>query len=116
MPHECDEAREIRSLVLRGPRPPPAVLLDDAAQARVSAARQPLWRRHELIRQSRRQLDPLRARQRAAHPDRHPCTVFFAQPDEYDGGELVIQDSAGPRSVKLAAGDAVIYPAPPCIR
>jgi PKHD-type hydroxylase len=38
------------------------------------------------------------------------CTLFLAEPDEYDGGELVIQDASGPRSVKLAAGDAVIYP------
>ena len=42
--------------------------------------------------------------------------LFFAEPEEYDGGELVIQDTAGPRSVKLTAGDAVIYPARRCIR
>jgi PKHD-type hydroxylase len=38
------------------------------------------------------------------------CTLFLAEPDEYDGGELVIQDTGGSRSIKLAAGDAVIYP------
>ena len=38
------------------------------------------------------------------------CTLFFAEPHEYDGGELIIQDTGGPRSIKLAAGDAVIYP------
>lgn len=38
------------------------------------------------------------------------CTLFLADPDEYDGGELVIHDTGGPNSIKLAAGDAVIYP------
>ncbi len=38
------------------------------------------------------------------------CTLFLADPDEYDGGELLMQDSYGNRGVKLAAGDAVLYP------
>ncbi|PXW96133.1 PKHD-type hydroxylase [Sphaerotilus hippei] len=38
------------------------------------------------------------------------CTLFLADPDEYDGGELVIEDTFGPRRVKLPAGDAVLYP------
>ena len=38
------------------------------------------------------------------------CTLFLAEPDEYDGGELVIQDTGGSRSVKLKAGSAVFYP------
>jgi PKHD-type hydroxylase len=38
------------------------------------------------------------------------CTIFLSEPDEYDGGELVIEDTFGPRRVKLAAGDMVVYP------
>lgn len=38
------------------------------------------------------------------------CTVFLSDPEDYDGGELVIADPAGERRVKLAAGDMVIYP------
>jgi PKHD-type hydroxylase len=39
------------------------------------------------------------------------CTLFLSEPDEYDGGELVIEDTYGEQSVKLAAGSMVIYPA-----
>lgn len=37
-------------------------------------------------------------------------TLFFADPDEYDGGELVIEDSYGAHRVKLPAGDLILYP------
>ena len=37
-------------------------------------------------------------------------TLFFSDPDDYDGGELVIQDTYGSREVKLPAGDLVLYP------
>jgi PKHD-type hydroxylase len=38
------------------------------------------------------------------------CTVFLSEPDEYEGGELVVEDSYGDHRVKLPAGDMVIYP------
>jgi PKHD-type hydroxylase len=38
------------------------------------------------------------------------CTLFLADPAEYDGGELAVQDTFGSRRVKLPAGDAVLYP------
>jgi PKHD-type hydroxylase len=38
------------------------------------------------------------------------CTLFLADPDAYEGGELVIQDTFGEQRIKLAAGDIVLYP------
>lgn len=38
------------------------------------------------------------------------CTLFLADPSEYEGGELVIQDTYGEQRIKLAAGDLVLYP------
>ena len=38
------------------------------------------------------------------------ATLFFSQPDEYDGGELQVEDTYGVHSVKLPAGDLVLYP------
>ena len=38
------------------------------------------------------------------------CTVFLSDPSSYVGGELVIADTYGEHSVKLPAGDAIIYP------
>lgn len=37
-------------------------------------------------------------------------TLFISAPDAYDGGELVIEGETGPQSVKLDAGDLVLYP------
>jgi PKHD-type hydroxylase len=38
------------------------------------------------------------------------CTLFLAEPHEYDGGELTISDTYGSQRIKLPAGDMVLYP------
>lgn len=37
-------------------------------------------------------------------------TVFLSSPDEYEGGELIAEDSFGTHEIKLEAGDAIVYP------
>ena len=39
------------------------------------------------------------------------ATLFLSRPGEYDGGELVVDDTYGAHSVKLPAGDMILYPA-----
>lgn len=37
-------------------------------------------------------------------------TLFFSEPEEYEGGELIIEGTYGSQRIKLAAGDMVLYP------
>jgi PKHD-type hydroxylase len=39
------------------------------------------------------------------------ATLFLSQPDEYEGGELVVEDTYGTHSIKLPAGQMILYPA-----
>lgn len=38
------------------------------------------------------------------------ATLFFSEPEDYEGGELVIEDTYGTHAVKLPAGHLVLYP------
>ncbi|WP_180161118.1 Fe2+-dependent dioxygenase [Acinetobacter sp. YH12064] len=38
------------------------------------------------------------------------CTIFLSEPEEYEGGELVVEDTYGYHEVKLPAGDLILYP------
>jgi PKHD-type hydroxylase len=39
------------------------------------------------------------------------ATLFLSSPDEYDGGELIVEDTYGVHNVKLPAGHMILYPA-----
>ncbi len=39
------------------------------------------------------------------------ATLFLSEPDEYEGGELIVEDTYGTHSAKLEAGNMVLYPA-----
>ena len=39
------------------------------------------------------------------------ATLFLSAPDDYEGGELTVEDTYGAHAVKLAAGDLILYPA-----
>jgi len=110
LPHECDAARTIRSLVLRGLDSSPtffsATLPKRVFPPRVNRYGGDMNAFGDHIDNSIRFAPDTGLRVRTDIS----CTVFLASPEEYDGGELVIQDTAGPRSIKFAAGDAVVYP------
>ncbi len=38
------------------------------------------------------------------------CTLFLCEPEEYEGGELIVHDTYGEHEVKLPAGDLILYP------
>ena len=38
------------------------------------------------------------------------CTLFLSEPEEYEGGDLVVEDTYGFHEVKLPAGDMILYP------
>lgn len=39
------------------------------------------------------------------------ATLFFSNPDEYEGGELVVEDNYGVQRIRLSAGSMILYPA-----
>ena len=39
------------------------------------------------------------------------ATLFLSEPEDYDGGELIVEDTYGEHKVKLPAGDLILYPA-----
>lgn len=39
------------------------------------------------------------------------ATLFLSEPESYEGGELTVEDTYGVHTVKLAAGDLILYPA-----
>ncbi len=110
IPHDCDAARAIRGLVLRGLDRHPtffsATLPKRVFPPRVNRYGGDTNSFGDHVDNSIRFAPDSGQRIRTDIS----CTLFFAEPDDYDGGELVIQDNGGPRSIKLAAGDAVIYP------
>lgn len=56
--------------------------------------------------------NPIMAPPGGGHPLRTDVsmTIFLSPPESYEGGELVIKSDLGDATVKLAAGDAMIYP------
>lgn len=38
------------------------------------------------------------------------CTLFLSEPEDYDGGELIVVDTYGEHEAKLPAGDMILYP------
>ena len=110
LPHDCDAAKQIRAMVLRG-LDRHAIFFSAALPKRVFTPRinryggEANTYGNHVDNAIRFAPDTgLRVRTDIS------CTLFRADPDEYDGGELVVQDTFGEQRVKLRAGDMVLYP------
>ena len=115
LPEDCAEARQIGALILQALERNPLFI----AAALPSRIFPPLFNCYQggqsfgihvdnAIRTERGSGERIRTDLSA--------TLFFTAPDEYDGGELVVEDTYGAHSVKLPAGDMILYPRPACTR
>jgi PKHD-type hydroxylase len=102
-------SREVGEMVLRGLNRHP-LFISAALPLRVFP---PLFNRYEGGESFGNHVDNA-IRQVAGTPHRIrtdlSATLFLTGPDEYDGGELVVEDTYGVHSVKLPAGHLVLYP------
>jgi PKHD-type hydroxylase len=110
LPESSPQARELGDLVLRGLERSP-LFVSAVLPQRVFP---PLFNRYEAGMTFGSHVDnairpitgtPMRLRTDVS------ATLFLSDPDSYDGGELVVEDTYGSHSVKLPAGDLIIYPA-----
>jgi PKHD-type hydroxylase len=109
LPHDCEAATHIRALVLaaleRSPTFFTAALPKKIFTPRVNRYRGAANAYGDHIDNAIRLLpDGQQVRTDLS------CTVFLSDPDAYDGGELTVADTYGPRGIKLPAGHAVLYP------
>ena len=109
LPEDSDVAREVSALVMQALNANPMFV----AAALPHTIFPPLFNRYEgggefgthvdnAIRQQRG--GGLRIRSDLS------ATLFLSEPEDYDGGELVVEEMYGSQSVKLPAGDLVLYP------
>jgi PKHD-type hydroxylase len=110
LPEESPEARELGDMILGALERHP-LFISAALPSRVFP---PIFNRYDVgmslgthLDNSVRQITgtPFRIRTDLA------ATLFLSQPDEYDGGELIIDDVFGAHAAKLPAGEMVLYPA-----
>ena len=103
-------ARELGALVLQSLEVNP-VFVAAALPARVFP---PLFNRYEPGHAFGTHVDnAIRQVRGTAHRIRTDlsATLFISAPEDYEGGELVVEDTYGARGVKLPAGHLVLYPA-----
>jgi PKHD-type hydroxylase len=110
IPADAPEARETGELIVRALEQIP-LFVSAALPLRVFP---PLFNRYEQGMTFGAHVDGA-VRQVAGTPLRMrsdlSATLFVSAPDEYDGGDLVVEDTYGAHSVKLPAGDLILYPA-----
>jgi len=110
LPEGSPAARELGGIIL-GALEQSALFISAALPARVFP---PLFNRYTAGQSFGTHVDNA-IRQVAGTPQRIrtdlSATLFFSGPDEYDGGELVVEDTYGTHDVKLPAGHLILYPA-----
>lgn len=110
LPEDCDATREVQQLLLRGLERH-SLFFSAALPKQISP---PLFNRYGGTANSfGNHVDSavryLRDGKGGIRTD-ISCTLFLSEPDEYDGGELMVEDTFGEHRVKLPAGDLVLYP------
>ena len=110
LPEDSDVAKEVSALVVQALNANPMFV----AAALPHTIFPPLFNRYEggdqfglhvdnAIRQSRTS-GAIRIRSDLS------ATLFLSEPEDYDGGELIIEEMYGSQAIKLPAGDLVLYP------
>jgi PKHD-type hydroxylase len=109
LPEDSATARELSDLVLRGLERTP-LFTSAALPQRVYP---PLFNRYAPGMRFGAHVDnairPFRGSTEKLRTDLS-ATLFLSEPDSYDGGDLVVEDTYGTHSVKLPAGDLILYP------
>ncbi|WP_312815338.1 Fe2+-dependent dioxygenase [Brevundimonas sp.] len=107
LPEDCAEAKEMSALVTQALYAHPMFM----SAALPHTLFPPLFNRYEggdtfglHVDNAIRQRGNMRIRSDLS------ATLFLSEPEDYDGGELVIEEMYGEQSVKLPAGDMVLYP------
>lgn len=109
LPEDSPEARQLGEMVLRALEQN-ALFISSALPLRVFP---PLFNRYQGGQKFGTHVDnAIRQVTGTAHRIRTDlsATLFLCGPEEYDGGELVIEDTYGTQSVKLPAGHMILYP------
>lgn len=110
LPEDSDVAREVSALVVQALNANPMFV----AAALPHTIFPPLFNRYEGGGEFGLHVDNAIRQQRGGGAVRIrsdlSATLFLSEPGDYDGGELIIEEMYGPQSVKLPAGDLVLYP------
>jgi PKHD-type hydroxylase len=109
LPENSPEARELGELVLAGLERSP-LFISAVLPQRVFP---PLFNRYDESMSFGSHVDnairPITGTSLRLRTD-VSATLFLSDPESYDGGELVVEDTYGSHAVKLPAGDLIIYP------
>lgn len=109
LPEDSAEAQEVSALVVQALNANPMFV----AAALPHTIFPPLFNRYEGGGEFGVHVDnAIRQRKDGAFRIRSDlsATLFLSEPDDYDGGELIIEEMYGTQSIRLPAGDMVLYP------